>query len=395
MSFRLLLFAIFNNAEKMKSIMNKLVVLLATVAITGAGCEDDSVNVTASNVKVNWQSAADSSSSKLIANFWNASEKCFNYQSNGTLDFQYWPQAHGLDVMVDAYNRTGATIYKTTINDWYVGVRARNGQTFYNVFYDDMEWNALAMLRAYETLNDEKFKTAAMDLWTDIKTGWNDMAGGGIAWKKDQLYSKNACSNGPASIIASRMYRLFGDAADKQWAIDIYNWEKENLFVPASGIVYDNMDGRNNEITRWIFTYNQGTFLGAALELYKITGDKSYLNDAQKAADYTLSNLVNSNDLVLKSEGTGDGGLFKGVFVRYFTQLIMLPDLKDAVRKRYVQFLAHNGKALWMEGTDKQHVLFAPYWKEKPSGTVDLSVQLSGCMLLESLALLKENGFLE
>ena len=36
----------------------------------------------------------------------------------------------------------------------------------------------------------------------------------------------------------------------------------------------------------WIFTYNQGTFLGAALELYKITGEKGYLNDAKKAGLY-------------------------------------------------------------------------------------------------------------
>ena len=34
----------------------------------------------------------------------------------------------------------------------------------------------------------------------------------------------------------------------------------------------------------------QGTFLGAAYELYKITGEESYLKDARKAANFAISN---------------------------------------------------------------------------------------------------------
>jgi predicted alpha-1,6-mannanase (GH76 family) len=86
----------------------------------------------------------------LIHLFWNADEHYFNYNNLGLKDFHYWPQAHALDVMVDAYLRTRDNLYKTTINDWYDGVKRKNGNTFFNIFYDDMEWNALAMLRAYQ-----------------------------------------------------------------------------------------------------------------------------------------------------------------------------------------------------------------------------------------------------
>ena len=308
-------------------------------------------------------------------------------------DFHYWTQAHALDVMVDAYTRTNDLLYRTTINQWYEGVKRKNRNTFYNEYYDDMEWNALAMLRAYNVTQDEKFKTAAKEVWVDIQTGWNNNAGGGIAWKKDQLYSKNACSNGPACILAARLFQQFGDVKDKEWALKIYSWEKEYLFNPANGAVYDNIDSRTGNIQKsWLFTYNQGTFLGSALELYKITGEKGYLNDAIKAADYTLNNLADSNDRILKSEGEGDGGLFKGIFIRYFTQLILLPDLDAGVKKRYITFFKHNAETLWRTGTNKQEVLFGTYWKTKPSSTTQLTTQTSGAMLIEAAALLQKEG---
>lgn len=344
---------------------------------------------------IDWNAAADSSSSSMVLSYWNSADSYFNYNNSGQQNFNYWPQAHALDVMVDAYNRTNNNLYKTTITQWYDGVKKKNGNTFLNEYYDDMEWNALAMLRAYNATQDLKFKTSAIEVWKDIQTGWNSNAGGGISWKKDQPYSKNACSNGPACILAARLFQQFGDIQDKNWALKIYDWEKENLFNPANGAVYDNIDSRTENVqTNWIFTYNQGTFIGSALELYQITGEKGYMNDAIKAADYTLNNLVDSNDRLLKSEGDGDGGLFKGVFIRYFTQLILSPDLESATKKRYINFIRLNGETLWRKGTNKQLVLFSSYWKTKPGSTTELTSQTSGAMLIEAMAILKKEGLL-
>ena len=378
--------------------MNKCYFFLLLIIVLFSSCSKKDTLVINDNTEyaIDWNVAADSSSSAMINSFWNASDKYFNSNNSGLKDFQYWPQAHALDVMIDAYARNKNLTYKTTIDQWYDGVKKNNGNTFLNQFYDDMEWNALAMLRAYNITSDEKFKTAATDVWKDIQTGWNTNAGGGIAWKKDQPYSKNACSNGPACILAARLYQQFNDVKDKEWAIKIYGWEKEYLFNISNGAVADNIDSRTGEVkTTWIFTYNQGTFIGSALELYKITGDKGYLNDAVKAADYALNNLVDSNDRILKNEGTGDGGLFKGVFVRYFTQLILTPDLSSTIQKRYITFLKHNGETLWREGTNKSLILFSPYWKTKQGSTTDLTTQTSGAMLIEAVALLKKQNLLE
>ncbi|MGE5429365.1 MAG: glycoside hydrolase family 76 protein [Methylococcaceae bacterium] len=375
--------------------MNKCYYFLLLILVLSQACskEKDPVVAPDQEYTINWNAAADSSSSAFVMSYWNSTESYFNFNNSGQKNFNYWPQAHALDVITDAYIRTNDPLYRSVIDKWYEGVKKKNYNTFLNEYYDDMEWNALAMLRAFQATGDERFKTASKEVWTDIQTGWNSNAGGGISWKKDQPYSKNACSNGPACILAARMFQQFGDAKDKEWALKIYGWEKETLFNPANGAVYDNIDSRTGVTqTSWIFTYNEGTFLGSALELYKITGEKGYLNDAIKAADYTLNNLVNSNDRLLKSEGDGDGGLFKGVFIRYFTQLILLPDLDAGTKRRYVAFFKLNAETLWRSGTNKQEVLFSNYWKTKPGSTTELTTQTSGATLIEAAALLKKEG---
>ena len=375
---------------------NILLFSFSILLLSSCGKINDEPIDTPEESPVNWTAAADSSSQSLANGFWNSGSSYFNYNNSGNTDFHYWPQAHGLDVLIDAYDRTGNSLYKNEMNQWFIGVKIKNGNTFYNNFYDDMEWNALAMLRAYNSTKDEKFKTATLDVWANIQTGWNSTMDGGIAWKKDQLYYKNTPANAPACILAARLYKQFNGTSDLEWAKKIYSWMKDHLYEAGTGFVYDGINRENTGAKdNWKFTYNQGTFIGAALELYNITGEKVYLNDAIKAADYALNNNVKSNDRILQSEGTGDGGLFKGIFVRYFTQLILCPELEAGTRTRYVRFMEHNATTLWNEGTYKQSVLFGSYWKTKPSAETGLTEQLSGCMLMEAMALLKEKSVIE
>lgn len=375
--------------------MKRIIWALAALPLLICSCGNDKVDPDEreEEYKIDWSEAADSTANSLLSNFWNAGGKYFNYDSNGNTTFHYWPNGHALDVLVDAYNRTGDKKYLVYFDDWYEGVKAKNGGRFWNEYYDDMEWNALAMLRCYQATKDVKFKDAALELWGWIKDGWNSNAGGGITWKKGMEYNKNACSNGPACILAARLYREFGDPSYKEWARKIYDWEKSVLFESGTGKVYDNINSNTGEIQKdWIFTYNEGTFVGSAVELYKIEGEKAYLNDAVKAADFTISTLVNNS--VLKDEGSGDGGLFKGIFVRYFVDLIQQDRLDGGDRSRYQRFLKANAEILWKEGTNKQRVLFGTNWRNAPSASTGLTEQLSGSMLIEGVALLDKNNML-
>jgi hypothetical protein len=62
---------------------------------------------------------------------------------------------------------------------------------------------------------------------------------------------------------------------------------------------------------------NQGTYIGAAVLLYQQTKDKTYLDEAIRTAEWTKANLCVTDQRILRSEGQGDGGAFKGIFARY------------------------------------------------------------------------------
>jgi len=372
--------------------MKKLCILcIACIGLLSSCSDSSSLPVVSDGYTINWNAAADSSTTSLITNFWNPTAHYFNDATSGS-NFQYWPQAHGLDVMVDAYLRTNDVKYKTYFDQWYTGVQAGNGGSFINNFYDDMEWNALALLRTYTATKDDKFKTAAQTVWTDIQTGWNANGGGGISWSKGTLMSKNACSNGPACILAARLFQQFGDTTNKTWALKIYDWEKSTLFDPSTGAVNDNLNASSGVISTYTSTYNQGTFIGSAVELYNITSDKSYLNDAVKAANYTINGLTSNR--ILNTEGTGDLALFKGIFIRYFTELIQSPGLDSATKERFVLFLKYNANDFWYNGMNKQYVICTSNWTTAPNflSQTELNAQESGCMLVEAAALLNKAG---
>ncbi|HEU4471902.1 MAG TPA: glycoside hydrolase family 76 protein [Flavisolibacter sp.] len=338
----------------------------------------------------NWPNIADSAQGSLL-NFYNPAGNYYQVSATNTAWTQYWPTAHVLDVLVDAYLRNPSPQLKTRMDNLMTGLLSRNGNTWINYYYDDMEWLALAALRAFDATGDVQYKTVLDILWADIKNGWSTDLGGGIWWRKDNL-SKNTPSNMPAAILAARLYRKFNQPADLQWAINIYNWQKATLYESASGWVYDNIDRNGVKNTTWRFTYNQGTFLGAALELYMITGNATYLADAIAAADHTLNGPLTTNG-ILKDEGGGDGGLFKGVFVRYFTRLIVDGNLSQTKKSAYIAYIKANGEMLWNRAS-KSPVLFGTNWSNAPAASVELTTQLSGIMLCEAMAELRRLNLL-
>lgn len=342
---------------------------------------------------LNWKERSEWLQQCLKRNYYNAETGIMNqwypreYNVAGE-NFYYWWQAHVIDILVDGYERSGDPAYSLRIKELSEHLQAYNGGTFRHNFYDDMEWTALALLRAYRATGYEAYLDAVLDLWEDIKSAWNDHFGGGLAWKKDQLDYKNTPANAPAVILAARLYELFQKQEDLEWAIRIYEWNKTYLVDPATGFVWDGMNrlGDGQIDFDWEFTYCQGVFLGAGLELYKNTGDVHYLEDANRTANTCIDRLCDPMNMMLPDEGIDDTGLFKGILIRYLVQLCR--EVPEASRIHEV--IMANAQQLWEKGLDKQLGLCSPSWELKPELPVQLSIQLSGLMLLEGAAVLME-----
>jgi predicted alpha-1,6-mannanase (GH76 family) len=386
-------------------------VLVVLFAVSCGSYEDEYIEVN-KFPDYSWVAAADSSTPSFVDRYWNTEHYCFNNTYEGEVAWNdYWPEAHGLDVLVDAYLRTGEERYETAIYNFYEGVKDKNwyGDTWENEYYDDMGWHGLAHMRAFEATGDERYKESAADLWYWITQGWTDYQGGGIKWRKqsDELEEdKGIPANGPAAIIAARRYQKYPDEEidgfnNLEWAIRIYEWMKYNRTVLSSGRVYEDFDNTNGD-----YSYDVGTFIGAAIELYNVTKEDVYLRDAVKVARYHMSANINTNNRVMTDYGeqanNGNGhdvNLFKGIFVRYFTLLIQHPDLPENDRERFVVFLENNANYLWTHGTQKEpDIKFSYTWWETPGEGVewgDLRSAISGATTIEAMARLEEGGYLD
>ena len=268
-----------------------------------------------------WGDIADKGHLGLDGIYWNVTGNYYNQalRADGTPHegFNYWWHAHILDILIDAYIRTGDNAYKTKISTLCNGIYAKNGNKWAISFYDDMEWMGLSLLRAYEATGVTEYKDIAKYLWGVIKNGWtDDVKNGGIMWETGSPNSKNACSNGPAMILGARIYAMDGDTEDLAFTKKIYDWMAEYL-VDERGVVWDAY-GNFNESN--VYTYNIGTWIGGCLELWRITGESKYKDAALKSATYTVSDTKRlSVDGILRSLDRGDGGLFGIIFMRYLS----------------------------------------------------------------------------
>jgi len=292
------------------------------------------------------------------------------------LALRYWWQAQALDTLVDVQERAPTPHNLARIRALVRGVRATNHGGLTNDYYDDMGWMALALLRADAV--GAGTAPAARRLWTVIRASWNDAYGGGVPWRRQQPAYKNVPANGPAAILAARLYRRDGRAEDLKWAQRIVAWMHATLVDTDTHVVWDGVnrrgDGRVDR--RWLFTYTHGVVLGADLELHAITGDPALLARARRTAGAALDRLAPGG--VLHDEGPGDGALFKGILARYLAGL-------DDPHARTV--LRASGEAAW--AARDRAGRFGTSWRTAPRDGSELSAHLSGTMLLERLAALE------
>ncbi len=173
-------------------------------------------------------------------------------------------------------------------------------------FYDDNIWLAIDFCELYEITREQKFLDTTLVLWNFINSGWDENLGGGIYWCEQKKQSKNTCSNAPASVLALKLYEATGDSLYLNRGMRIYKWTKENLQDANDFLYFDNKK-LNGKIDSAKYTYNSGQMLQAAALLYKITGQKEYLTEAQNIAESAIQYFTKT----FKTPGGEDIRIFK------------------------------------------------------------------------------------
>ncbi|MGO4651207.1 glycoside hydrolase family 76 protein [Arthrobacter sp. 2RAF22] len=330
--------------------------------------------------------------------------------------WNYWWQAHYVDCLVDAGLRELASGSRFDGGDRpsagelasrvVASIRLRNFLRYVNSYYDDMAWLALAVLRldslAARAQKPGRRRNARLQksLSPQFESASTQHMGGGTFWS-----TKRDFKNTPATAPVALHFARTGHPVRAQGLLD---WLDATLFEPARGLYLDGAWIKEGKlvVAEEIYTYNQGPVLGALLEL---GGDANLARGAALVGSVAEHLTVREPDtqgrLVLRGEGTGDGGLFTGILVRYLALAAGDVRLPAPTRAAARQLVLDTAEALWAgrtvrtddaneaSGKDDGGWLVFSTEPQRPAaetyapGTaVELSTQLQAWMVLEAAA---------
>ena len=108
----------------------------------------------------------------MLIPFWVGPENYLRAAVPGDSLAAYWVYAQALDAVLDAAERTGGTRYVTTAEMLISGQAARG---YSSDFYDDENWLALALMRAYDLTpqprSTEQIDPSAYSVSIDVTRG--------------------------------------------------------------------------------------------------------------------------------------------------------------------------------------------------------------------------------
>ncbi|GLX67177.1 carbohydrate-binding protein [Paenibacillus glycanilyticus] len=326
--------------------------------------------------------------------FWDASAKYFwkTSKHDGYQDF--WVEAELWELVMDSYqNATDSELkakLRAQINDVFDGAVEKYGPDWTNnTFNDDIMWWAMASTRAYQITKDAKYLEKAEYYFNYVyDTQWDDeFAGGGIWWKSDDRTTKNACINFPAAEAAVFLYNATHNERYLDAATKIYRWSK-TMLTDGNGKVFDRIETQNGPI-QGATHYNQGTFIGAAVGLYQLTGDKVYLDDALKGATFTKEQLVDANGLLRYEGPNGDLKGGKTILVRnlgYLQQAVGASSESKykTFAESFNKWLAFNADMAW-NNRNSDNLVDSNWAGQQLSGTFESWSSAAAVQALTSL----------
>lgn len=269
--------------------------------------------------------------------------------------------------------------------------------------YDDIMWWTISLARAYELFGNEEYLQLSEESFKRVwfgsekvgDTGSYDAENGGMFWCWAPIKNprpnkfgdgKMACINFPTAVAALTLYNNVPDNREShagnndafpsrqeylEKGKEIYQWGVENLFDKQNGRVADSRHG-NNPPDWKTHVYNQATFIGASVLLYKATGEKQYLQNAILAADYTVGEMSAEHGLLPFESGI-EQGIYTAIFAQYMAMLVY-----DCKQEQYLPFLLRNIKSGWQNRDVSRNLCGGEYHKKLDEGAEVDSYSASG-----------------
>jgi hypothetical protein len=170
-------------------------------------------------------------------------------------------------------------------------------------YYDDNEWIGIELVRLYKLHHEAVALEKAEQIMAFVMSGWQTSpklaCSGGVPFSDSPSNTdRNTVTDGPAAELGVQLYRITGNGTYLQFALMAYEWVRHCLMSP-SGLYYDHIRP-HGAIGQALWSYNQGSMIGAGVLLYQGTGDSGYLYQARQTAKaaqayFTLPRLLGEN----------------------------------------------------------------------------------------------------
>jgi glycosyl hydrolase family 76 len=158
-----------------------------------------------------------------------------------------------------------------------------------NRFMDDNAWLGLTFVQAAQQVPDAGYLEKAESVAEFLRS--SQEADGGIVWEEGNANpSYNTATFGPSIELSLRLYKLTGDDKHLKFAHRLTDIMDDKL-RRADGLYADNLDLKSGRIEPTLWSYNQGTPVGAHLLWYDITGDSTHLEKAQQTSHAALEHF--------------------------------------------------------------------------------------------------------
>jgi hypothetical protein len=163
-------------------------------------------------------------------------------------------------------------------------------------YYDDNDWIGLEMVRLYQLTHNTALLGSAEGIMAFEIAGWEEapeyVCPGGIPFSNDvDNNERNTVTTAPAAELATLLYRFTGNATYLQFAEKAYEWVRGCLQQPAN--LYADHIGHHGTVEPKLWSYNQGSMIGAGTLLYQATGNGAYLYQARQTAKAALEYFNN------------------------------------------------------------------------------------------------------
>ncbi len=284
--------------------------------------------------------------------------------------------------------------------------------------YDDIQWWTITMARAYLQTGNEAYRRLAEQSFARVWYGSPEVGdagsyadpakglGGGMFWQwqplRDPKYpnatdGKMSCINFPTVVAAVLLHNSVpakrkADKKPETWsngygdftrpayetrdrymemAREIYDWSVDSLVDTATGQVVDHFAGHERRGGSLI--YNQGTYIGASALLYLATGEQRYLDNAVKAAEYSIDVMSRDHGLLpwahnrrnLMDQGGLEQGIYPAIWVQYMKLLV-----DECGQEQFRPFIENNIIEGWARRDPSRNICDGESWNQTPEGAV-------------------------